>query len=283
MKKIFATTIGNQAKKIISEDQNASVLGQTSRGIFLKTSGRWQIFISFEAYRGPLSINIPSSPRFSLKQGQQAILSSDAVRFPSAEIAISFETVKVWHPPSPPPRKTKGFTPLHLLPHLKKYISPDNILFWLEYDAVSNLSAFQKALLPVVQNITSSQWDQSAKEIDNILGLGSGLTPLADDFIIGVLLCLRRWNWQGSQMKNAADQIVNSAYAKTTTLSANLIECAAYGMADERIINACDSLASGAPQPDEAIQELLTWGSTSGIGVLAGIASAIVKDKKRET
>jgi hypothetical protein len=57
----------------------------------------------------------------------------------------------------------------------------------------------------------------------------------------------------------------------TATLSANLIECASLGQADERLTGALDGLLSGAVDPDRIAASLAGWGSSSGAGVLAGM------------
>jgi hypothetical protein len=60
-------------------------------------------------------------------------------------------------------------------------------------------------------------------------------------------------------------------------LSANLIECAALGLADQRLISALDCLIAGDQPGLEAIDQLLTWGSSSGADVFAGFAAALSK------
>jgi hypothetical protein len=58
-------------------------------------------------------------------------------------------------------------------------------------------------------------------------------------------------------------------------LSANLIECAASGKADERLIDALDGIMTGSPGPEECATLLLSWGNSSGGDSLAGMALAL--------
>jgi hypothetical protein len=60
-----------------------------------------------------------------------------------------------------------------------------------------------------------------------------------------------------------------------STLSANLIECATLGLADERLIEALDWLVSGRDQEATHIDELLNWGSSSGMDVFVGYVVAL--------
>jgi len=105
------------------------------------------------------------------------------------------------------------------------------------------------------------------------------LTPGGDDLIVGVLLNLNRWKPQSltkEQLENFNKEIVNQAYQKTTTLSANLIECAAKGLADERLIDALDWIKSDRFDDErKLIDGLLGWGNTSGIQVFIGFLLAL--------
>ncbi|MBL6962162.1 MAG: DUF2877 domain-containing protein, partial [Anaerolineales bacterium] len=118
-----------------------------------------------------------------------------------------------------------------------------------------------------------------SQTIQSFLGLGGGLTPSGDDFVIGLLLSINRWSTIFHQIKNLATfnkEIVEAAYKHTTTLSANLIECAALGSADERLIQAVDHLATGKYNRDEVIPGLLSWGNSSGVDALVGMMTAFL-------
>ncbi len=65
------------------------------------------------------------------------------------------------------------------------------------------------------------------------------------------------------------------AYQKTTTLSANLIECASLGQADERLLLALDGIMTANPDPPTCAAALAAWGNTSGHDALVGMALCI--------
>ncbi|MBM3146084.1 MAG: DUF2877 domain-containing protein, partial [Chloroflexi bacterium] len=81
-------------------------------------------------------------------------------------------------------------------------------------------------------------------------------------------------NFNEQVLLNFNEQVIQAAYAKTTTLSANLIECAAQGLADERLIAALDYLMAGLGDEREMIHGLLDWGSSSGVDALVGMLVA---------
>ena len=69
--------------------------------------------------------------------------------------------------------------------------------------------------------------------------------------------------------------VIEAAYRATTTISANLIECAAAGQGDERLITVVDGIATGSASIDECVECVLDWGSSSGIDALVGMAIAV--------
>jgi hypothetical protein len=65
--------------------------------------------------------------------------------------------------------------------------------------------------------------------------------------------------------------LLPTAYQKTTTLSANLIDCAGNGQADERLLLAVDGMITGEPGPDACLEALINWGSSSDRDALVGM------------
>jgi hypothetical protein len=109
--------------------------------------------------------------------------------------------------------------------------------------------------------------------------LGSGLTPSGDDLVAGCILALARWgSWlfPGLPVAAHAPQLLPLAYQTTTTLSANLIECACQGQADERLLLALDGILCAASPPSACAAALSAWGNTSGRDALTGMALVIL-------
>jgi hypothetical protein len=139
-------------------------------------------------------------------------------------------------------------------------------------------------LIPVYEDITLLQRyirDEKksliGKILSNFLGYGEGLTPSGDDFVIGFLLSLNRWQdllWLPAEISSLNHEIVETAYQKTTTLSANLIECASLGQGDARLIDAVDYLICGSVRRNNIVTNLLKWGNSSGVDTFLGMAVA---------
>jgi hypothetical protein len=252
------------------------------------------IFLSFEKYRGPLTLTLPGGKPFLSKFSPKETIAifQKGIHFLDSGIMISTAKAEVWIPPLPsenpiqPEDRTK---PIHTLAidvhHRKPEAGMSNLLPYLV-----GLHQGDKTLedpfeeLRIKVNLIGNQlaqrnWDALSETLISLLGMGSGLTPSGDDFILGFLLSLNRW---GSVLHPSPDlstlnkKIVAAAYRGTTTLSANLIECATWGLADERLIQAVDYLAVGNSQQPVVSAGLLSWGSSSGVDALAGMMTTFI-------
>jgi len=235
-------SIGYVALKTISVSPTASVVGVTSRGIFLRTPSNQILFISYESHRGPLTINTTHT----ITNVGQTVQIIDSRLF-IGDAAIRLDTANLWQPDPRPTSIVPLPTRLATLQHFLN----------------------RAATLRPVSNFQLPREASNFQSLISNLGLGPGLTPSHDDIVIGFLLTLNRY---GRYPHN--DLIIKEARARTTTLSANLIECAAQGLADERLIRVVDCIFTGE-RDDRALDEMLGWGESSGLNVLLGISLAI--------
>jgi hypothetical protein len=108
-----------------------------------------------------------------------------------------------------------------------------------------------------------------AAVVDDLVGRGDGLTPFGDDVLCGWLAAHRA----AGVATSAVDDVVRRALARTTTLSATLLECALEGeVADP----AADYLrALGTPGAATARRSLVALGHSSGEGLASGIDLAV--------
>jgi hypothetical protein len=284
---VNVTDLGSIAWQVWQRDQAARVIGVTSRGLFLSIEQR-VLFVSFERWRGPLTITLDRSidQLRRLDIGSAAVFSHNRLIFPATEIILSATSADVWQAPLPVAAPCpidqqrdnarqiarvitssaldRGFAPL---------LNP-----LLDLPLSGPLSAEQAAVLNVLHTLRQAvrAHDVSTMQdcLDQLLGRGNGLTPSGDDCVLGLLLMLNRWQASHDWSKlNRA--VIAAAYQKTTTISANLIECAAAGQADERLLNVVDGIVTGEPGIEECADCALEWGSASGIDVLVGMAIAV--------
>lgn len=285
--------IGELAYDSISTDQSGSVLGLSSRGIFIKTEDKWLIFLSFESFRGPLTINLSTSldSILPISRGMNLRITARQIVFPETNLVISVQNPVVWQPQPPPVpplpeserqerlvssanyilASEKGIGLGTMLPRLLNFTrQPDH--------QPQDSSPLQANILQLQSEMMSSFRLPAAESLIRLLGSGSGLTPSGDDFVCGVLLALNRWNgaiFDRNDLVHLNQQVIDAAYRKTTTLSANLIECATLGLADERLIEALNWLVSGKEKEPTHIDVILGWGGSSGMDVFVGYVVAL--------
>ena len=115
MTTLLATAIGAAAAQILASAKTANVNGITSRGIFCATSYGQVVFLSYEAWRGPLTINlvpihppgvepIPSQADFHLSMapldqvalGSQAELQPGQLQFSGIDLRIYCGQQRPW-------------------------------------------------------------------------------------------------------------------------------------------------------------------------------------------
>jgi hypothetical protein len=287
-------TIGRAARDLWSHDQPATVMGLTSRGIFIRAGSR-VVFVSFEAYRGPLTVTLDSvSDRFSaLEAGAPAYFSNSRLIFPSIEIAIVAAPQAEWPLPPAAPARPLG-DQLDTLRQLASGVlarRPGDgfgallppLLAQPLADPPPRLETLPwSRFMALRHSLSCYDFEQTAELIQGLLGLGPGLTPSGDDSVLGLLLMLNRWHG-GLDWQALNQRVIAAAYQVTTLLSANLIECAAKGEADERLLKVVDGIVTGIPSLDDCVECIMDWGRSSGIDALVGMALAVLQSTKNTT
>ena len=287
-----AAAIGHRAVEAIREPGMGRVIGSTSRGIFILSPPQRIIFLSYESYAGPLTINLnlPQAQTLPASQDQEADLQHDEIILPELSTHILLDQSKIWLPPAPP----NSILPLNLVNQLLRSLVNKVIerkrgvgfvpllSFILDLPARPTVPlSLQPTIANVLllkQNFLVQPLSASLPQIKDLMGLGRGLTPSGDDFINGLLLVLNRIPQRAGlqpQLSEFNQQIVDLAFSKTTSLSANLIEAATLGSADERLLYAVDGLLTGSLQTNEILAALDAYGSSSGVDALAGAALVI--------
>ncbi|MDX1688147.1 MAG: hypothetical protein R3248_09215, partial [Candidatus Promineifilaceae bacterium] len=100
---IRAADIGYLARQTVATRQRAKVLGSTSRGLFLQTTGRWLIFLSYERYRSPLTVTLRDSAAalHSVEKGDTILIQEQRLTFVAANAGVILPE-SAWRPAAPP-------------------------------------------------------------------------------------------------------------------------------------------------------------------------------------
>lgn len=129
-----------------------------------------------------------------------------------------------------------------------------------------------QSLLPAIVNVDIPKGIDSAKQL---AGLGQGLTPSGDDFILGAILAawiIHPHNTAGV----LAEEITNAAAPLTTSLSEAWLRSAGRGEAGILWHNFFNALIADDPMAIQLhITQLLSVGHTSGADAFAGFMSIL--------
>jgi hypothetical protein len=283
-------TLGNRAHQLLRQSQQGKLIGVSSRGFFVRLLSDWVVFISKETYPGPLTLNLAGgfTPPAQPNPGDLVRFTAEAIEFPATGWTIRSTAPKVW---TPQPASTSILPVSERRQRLawvveralaRRTSSP--VSAWLSWRLNLPATPLDKdedlwgRLLALQSACREQDPGKIASRLSALLGWGSGLTPNGDDLSIGLLLALKRWGDRLTPelvLSEISPILIASAYRTSPLLSANLIECAAAGEADERLLLALDSLVSGQASQEDCLEALLGWGYSSGLDVLCGMTFII--------
>ena len=143
---------------------------------------------------------------------------------------------------------------------------------WLAGHAPRVISPYARPMIQAAIEALRAGWRGDFAQLQGgaarLAGLGSGLTPAGDDFLVGVML----WAWLAHPTPHSfCRAIVEAAAPRTTTLSAAFLRAASRGECDaawHQLLAVLGTVTDDELAP--AIQGVLAHGATSGADTLAG-------------
>ncbi len=110
-----------------------------------------------------------------------------------------------------------------------------------------------------------------------LLGLGAGLTPSGDDYLVGFFAVLFFCSYRSETMQQLAHNLAQNARESTNIISATYIKSAS----EKRFKKEISALVQSVYQPDknliaQSLTLLLEVGSTSGTDITQGILDAFL-------
>ena len=287
--KISTPVIGYMANQVIQRAPSAVVSGTASRGIYLQPTDGLTIYLSLEEFRGPLTLNLSGKlDDLSLVEpGSSAIFHDLNLIFPDYSLQISLEKAQIWQPSHSSRSRNLHSDMLRKVYDQARRISGKQPFFPLlnmvmggDPSPLPEFPEFGNMITPIQEEIQTDHPAQLSKLLIDLLGAGPGLTPVGDDFILGILLSINYLGesiFPGNALKEFNKSIVDAARKKTTKLSFSILTCGTKGSADERLLKVLESLIFGDEIHDQDLIQMLNWGSSSGIAVLAGMLTVLTR------
>ncbi|WP_086314378.1 hypothetical protein A5821_001942 [Enterococcus sp. 7F3_DIV0205] len=125
--------------------------------------------------------------------------------------------------------------------------------------------------------LKEKQLFQAMKQLNRVIGLGPGLTPSGDDFLVGLALIFTTTNYPYHSLKQWLINSRNEMKKRTNIISFSALDWAIKGEARERIGSFLNELFYG--EDENALKSkmlaVLAIGSTSGGDMLTGMLAGI--------
>ncbi|MGC8569059.1 MAG: DUF2877 domain-containing protein, partial [Nitrososphaeria archaeon] len=102
-------------------------------------------------------------------------------------------------------------------------------------------------------------------ELSGLVGLGIGMTPSGDDFLVGVLAALK-----GTDLFRDLSGVALSSAGRTNAVSAEFLRCAASGELSEDFSELIRRINSSSPLSD-VLERIAGRGHTSGLEAILGL------------
>lgn len=249
------------------------VLGQFERACNLADlEGRVIALTLPEVGNGPFSIVVAGAPGlFSLLVvGQLAMADRQSLTIGNWRVGLS--AAKIWEPKLACPAQ-----PLNLSSAVAQIINS-----YADWPPLTeNLSALSHQRLTqaaaqlhqaLIDANTGQRDERFAVALGQLVGLGGGLTPAGDDYLLGVMAAL----WLAGQHA-LLPELAKVAAPRTTTLSAAFLRAAAQGEFIEPWHILAQALGAGkAEAVSQAIECVAQFGASSGRDALAGFATTLL-------
>lgn len=237
---------------------------------------------------GPFNLVIGDDVLFSETLTARSPISVRANQLDLGDLNISTDKAKLWSP-------RPDWEMLHarsdqILNRIMSLRAPTGTMR-REFGIASSQSTFIAMTLPLpnyqslsldfTSALANSDISSAPKQTSKLAGLGVGLTPAGDDFILGAILAV--WIIHPPEIASVlAEEIANTAAPLTTSLSAAWLRSASKGEAGILWHEFFDALVSGdAASVRLQIAKLLSVGETSGSDALAGFLGTFFSFEER--
>ena len=278
MRQIFVESLGEMSRRVLTQPGELAIQGITSKGVFLRHSCGEIVFLSREQFRGPYTLSLPVDVALPEPDCVPELVPGECIQL-NAEYRLIFNRAQVYLPTdySGPNPAAPRFEQIALIVELAQAEMP---LAGLAGILADRPIGGDERWMKVWQAVLSGSPADWPAAFSPICGYGRGLTPSGDDFLLGMLLGVKRYGEVfgiPAEYRLVLDRVLQACSGRTTTISLNLLLAASLGMADERLISAFDGWVSSSLSAEQIHTILRTWGNSSGLDAFSGLAGVVYR------
>jgi hypothetical protein len=262
--KLAARTTGRTAYQACKQDARFGVHSIFDSGLNLLDEEGYVVFVTTRPECAPWAVNVPGfNPRAI---GTDRIrVNANLLEF-GEEVAIDLGAARLWHPA-----------------RAISLASPDVIQTALDCAALPTFPSglrgcgvSESELRALCEELYCTGGSPARKAPPQLLGLGQGLTPAGDDFLVGLI---------GTLTLTGGGEIMLDPDGRTTKISEMQLRHAQRGELSQPLHALIVRLARGNARVSSLIHTLLNFGNTSGLDLLAGVRAGfeIVLGTKKES
>jgi Protein of unknown function (DUF2877) len=279
---------GALARQFCQSVGRANVEAVFERSFYLRCGDEFMCVGAPAIGNGPLTLIGDLGPlaRVGLQPGRPALICGRHIRFGNA-IRFDLDRCEPWHPPSwpmsqPAIRLADTYAELARCAAVEapregfaRYVFDAHGPFMRPPPAErimrGRIADFEGWVVAVL-NPDHASVDDLATPVEDLIGLGPGLTPSGDDFLVGALALL---DALGERATHAAlaRAITGAPLARTSPLSRCFLGAAAAGHIGENLHRAVSSVMVG--DIDAAVAAAGQIGHSSGWDMMAGIGTVL--------
>jgi len=214
-----------------------------------------------------------------IERGMALLPSAGGWAIPSASVAIDASTARIWSPALPAAaRVTANRRSIEAARAIAADLAPAGglgpLLTGGDRPADPWLGVARALIGRQLEALRAVDVASALGPTVDLVGLGTGLTPSGDDYLVGMLAGLEATGHPAHRPIAAA--IAASAAGRTTAIGAAMLAHAARGAFTERLHDVLVALAIGRPDGlRTAMARAMAYGATSGSDTLVGLFGAL--------
>lgn len=277
--------VPKEIREILKCDMIGEVIMVNSSGVYLRFEKQIVFLCDITWGLVPIGIAVDGFKKMAkqlcLEEGQAVTFRDNKLIFPNGTVHLQIEeTISEKECPRNPEKRYMEQAALEVAGLRKKHgisMLVESLVLGKEGDNVIQLNPYCAQAYPYLVRLMNALCDGAEDEIrycvDKMLGLGTGLTPSADDVMLGMLYVFRKIHKKSPQAVCAfRESILEFSDSHTNQISSAYLKAIIQGAYFERMEQVWNGLCGMEPLD---ISKLTQVGSNSGTEMLLGMLVAL--------